>query len=154
MKTNEELLTDYQNVLNFLESKGELWRMKYSKELYLLELEKIRDIELNHTWFSDIHKQSSINTLLEILLQPKLTREETKTQMLRMKNAANIQFLTNAPSVQNRMRILTLPRNLATLKSIYSALYRKQITLDILPVDVQKEFKESRIGQNWLKKYG
>ncbi len=151
-KTNEELIVDYQNALSFLESKGETWRMKYTIEEYLLEVEKIREVEANHGWFNDYHKQTSISSMLSLLLQPKLTFEEAKAQVQRMTNAANEQFMKEAPAMQDRMRKLTAPLNLSNLRIIYSALFRNQITLDDLPIDVLEAFKESRIGQNWMRR--
>jgi hypothetical protein len=73
-----------------------------------------------------------------------MTFEEAKAQADRLERKAKKHFDEAAPKIQEDLKLLKTPIDFRDIVHIYQWLYRKQITLDMIPVDVLREFKESK----------
>ncbi len=79
------------------------------------------------------------------------TLQEKREQFTRLKKEAEIQFVKDAPAVQEYVKIIKVPLKLYEKANIYRFLCRNQITLDMLPKDVLDEFKSTRMYEEYLK---
>lgn len=72
------------------------------------------------------------------------TWQQAKEQADRIRKNAEQSFAADAPKVHEYVKKLSAPLEFDDVVIIYGALYRKQITLEMLPDDVLEEFKKTR----------
>jgi len=155
MKTTEEYLDDYFDKYNDLKKNNDLWRLRVAPEEFLKEVERIRVYgkeERKNKYLNDFHIKSTQDNMISILLMDKMTREEMKEQCDRLSAAANLQFAEEAPEVHQRLQKIQTPLKFTDVVNIYKWLFRKQITVGMLSLEVFEEFKKTRQFELLLKK--
>ncbi len=106
-------------------------------------------------YLNDFHKESSEKSQREVneMMKNPLTVEQMKEQIARLSEGAEEEFLKQAPEIQKIAASMKTPLRIREIASIYRWLGRKQITLDMLPLDVLEEFKQRRQYQTHLRKH-
>lgn len=147
MKSTEEYLDDYHQKKNTLEAKNELWRLRVTGEEFIAGIEKIKkygEEARKNNYINEFAIKSHENGQVEVLLMDKMTREEMLEQMERIKKGSEKHFTIEAPEIQKKVRLLNVPLRFRDTVSIYKWLFRKQITIEMIPQDVYKEFVTTR----------
>ncbi|MFA6089844.1 MAG: hypothetical protein WC755_08355 [Candidatus Woesearchaeota archaeon] len=147
MKTNEEYLADYNNKKSELSSKKELWRLRFTSEEFLSEINRIRTYEIesrisNH--INDYHIQKNIEGMIEVMLMDRVTIEEAKEQSDILRKASEDYFVKEVPEIKKRLKLIQIPLNSMDSYNIYKWLLRKQITIEMIPENVLSEFKKTK----------
>lgn len=106
-------------------------------------------------YLNDFHKEHSEKAQREVneMMKTPMTYEQMKEQIARLSEGAEEEFLKQAPEIQKIAASMKTPLKIREIASIYRWLGRKQITLDILPLDVLEEFKQTRLYQTHLRKH-
>jgi hypothetical protein len=79
----------------------------------------------------------------QIAKQKPSTIEEVRAQITRLQKQSEKSFALAAPKAQEDLKKITTPLSFEYTVDIYRWLLRKQITLDMIPKDVLKEFKKT-----------
>ena len=100
----------------------------------------------NGSYFNEYHKAESEKAMKEVEEMKKnpLTYEQIKAQFESIDKLAKEQFAEEAPNAQETVKLYKTPLKPRQLRQIYTWLFRNQITLDIIPLDVLAVFKETR----------
>ncbi len=147
MKTTEEYLIDYFAKKRDLERKGELWRLRVTLEEFLSKLEIIMADTIENKkskYFTEYHIQRNEEAQVEVMLMDKMTLEEMQEQGNRLRKESERQFAEEAPEVQAQLKLIQTPLCFEDARYIYRGLFRKQITIDLIPKEVFKEFKNTK----------
>lgn len=84
----------------------------------------------------------------------KITLEEAKEQAEKLNKQGAARFAKEAPVIQKELGLIETPLSFSHIVHIYRWLCRKQISLDMLPKKVLKEFKETKQYEKFLKESG
>lgn len=145
MKSKEYFIDRYRKQKKELESTGEIWRLcQETEEIFVEKLDEIYQSNKEGHYLNEFHRESTFNIATSLLLQKKLSIEEMQDQMDRHRVASEQNFLEQAPQIKESVSKLKTPLTISDLSQIYRWIFRKQITLDDLPNEVIKEFKESK----------
>jgi hypothetical protein len=147
MKTTEEYLEDYFANQNELSSKGELWRLRVTQSEFLKEIERIRVYESNNkksSHLNEYHIQRNVDAMIEIMLMDKVTYEEAKEQINNNNIASEEEFAEEAPEIRERLKLIQTPLTFRNIATIYRWLWRKQITIEMIPENVLSEFVKTK----------
>ena len=100
----------------------------------------------NGSYFNEYHKAESEKAMkaLEEMKKNPLTYEQIKAQFESIDKLAKEQFAEEAPNAQATVKLYKVPLKPRQLRQIYTWLFRNQITLDIIPIDILAVFKETR----------
>ena len=79
----------------------------------------------------------------QLAKQPPVTIEEMRAQTDRIKKQSENRFAINAPKIQEELKEITTPLSFENTITIGKWLFRKQITIEMIPKDVLKEFKKT-----------
>ena len=144
MKTTEEFLNDYFDKQDELIKRNELWRMRFTLDEYLSEIEKIRDYaNRKNESLNEYHIQRNIKGMISMMLMEIATKEEIKEQFERNREGYEKDFAEEAPEVRKRLKLIKTPLSSRDIRNIYIWLYRKQITFEMISDDVLNEFKKT-----------
>ena len=105
-----------------------------------------------NNYFNEFAIQSSQNNSIEIMLMDKLTWEEKRAQTIALNEGKNEYFASKSPLIIENLKYIKIPLNFEDVINIYKWLFRKQITLEMLPKDVLNEFKETRQYKTIIKR--
>ena len=144
MKTTEEYLDDYFDNQNDLSSKGERWRLRVTPEEFIKEIERIRayGIEARKSnYLTDYHIQRNEEGMVSIMLMDRVTLAEAKSQFERHRIESEKYFAKEAPKIQEQLKEIKAPLVFEEIVFIYKALWRKQITIEMLSESAFEEFK-------------
>jgi small-conductance mechanosensitive channel len=145
MKTTEEYLEDYFAKQNELSSKGELWRLRVTQEKFLSEIQRLREyeIDLKNSELNENHIQRNIEATIAVMLMDAYTFEEKKEQVKRLNEESEKEFAKEAPLVRERLKSIKTPLSFRDSGNIYRWIFRKQISIDMLPENISDEFKKT-----------
>lgn len=144
MKTTEEFLNDYFDKQDELIKRNELWRMRFTLDEYLSEIEKIRDYaNRKNESLNEYHIQRNIEGMISMMLMEIATKEEIKEQFDRNREGYEKDFAEEAPEVRKRLKLIKTPLSSRDIRNIYVWLYRKQITFEMISDDILNEFKKT-----------
>jgi hypothetical protein len=153
MKTAEEHLDDYLDKYNELKKKNELWRLRVTPQKFLAEIERIRDYGIEQrksNYLNEYSIQKNQKGMIAVMLMDAMTKEETIAQFKLVDEASKKQFALEAPEAQERVKKIQTPLKFADTKRIYTWLFRKQITLEMLSKEVFKEFSKTTQYKSYL----
>jgi len=88
--------------------------------------------------------EASMLGLAQLANQRIFTLEEKREQADRLAKGAEKHFALEAPEVQEELKQITTPLSFEYTVAICRWLYRKQITMEMIPKDVLTEFKKTR----------
>lgn len=151
MKSNEEYLNDFHLKKKELEERGELWRLRVTEEEFISEIERIRKEGIESRKSSSLneyHIQRNEEGQIEIMLMEKATYEEKLEQAERINKDSEIEFAKETPEIQKLVKLINTPLKFKDTRNIYLWLYRKQITIDMLPENVLNEFITTKHYRN------
>ena len=154
MKSNEEYLNRYHQNKKILEEKDELWRLKLTEEEFISEIANIRrygEEARKGNYLNEYHIQRNEEASVGVLLMNLMTKEESIEQMNRLAKQAGIQFAKEAPEIQKRVKLITTPLQFTDVVNIYRWLWRKQITLGMIPSDVLEEFMKTEQYRKFVR---
>lgn len=146
MKTNEDYLKDYDHKLDALIAKGEIWRIRVTRQEYLAEIERLRIYEIDELKskrFNEYHIHKSINCTISIMLMDRVTHEEAKKQFENNRLIREKYLMEEIPEVMEGLNKIKVPISFNNIIKIYKWLFYKQITYEDIPDDVLNEFKET-----------
>jgi len=153
MKSKEYYINRYREQKRDLEQRNELWRLcQETEEIFIKKLDEIFDRFSTNSFLNEFHKESSTKASLEILLQKRLSLDEMKEQTRKIKIASEESFRKEAPKIKKYVSNMSVPLTISDLSHIYIWLFRKQITLDDLPLKVKKEFTHSKQYTNLIRR--
>ncbi|MBX7109302.1 MAG: hypothetical protein K1X61_11700 [Chitinophagales bacterium] len=155
MKTTEDYLDDYLDKYNELKNKNELWRLRVTPEKFLAEIERIRAYGIEQrksNYLNEYHIQRNQEGMIAVMLMDAMTLDEMIEQANRLSEAAKLQFAEEAPEVQKQVKKIQTPLKLDDSRRIYTWLFRKQITLEMLSKEVFEEFSKTRQYQSLINK--
>ena len=148
MHPNEHFLKQYDDLIKSYAEKGELWRMKMTREEFEEKLEAFRKQEAQDMLRKDVNLfsiQSNIEASISILLMPIMTMEEIKAHFKRNKEITDAYFAEAAPQIKKEIQKLDLPLDRRKMQKICAALFRKQIIESDIPEAIYEELKETRM---------
>ena len=151
MKSNEEYLNDFHLKKKELEERGELWRLRVTEDEFISEIERIRKESIESrkgSSLNEYHIQRNEEEQIEIMLMEKATYEEAKEQFERLRKSGEEYFAKEAPEIHKLVKLINTPLKFKDSRNIYLWLYRKQITIDMLPENVLKEFITTKHYRN------
>jgi hypothetical protein len=146
MEATEVYLEKYLQIKAELEKKGELWRLRVTQEEFLKEIERLRQYEFDSMQYGTINEysiQTTIENSITIMLMNKITAEEAKAQADRLNEASEKHFAEEVPKIIERLKFIETPLKFRDSARIYRWIFRKQITIDMLPTAVREEFVKS-----------
>jgi len=159
MKSNEEYINDYWDNYNKLSNKGELWRLRFTLEEFILEIEKVRiwGVEARAEKNLILKRSESLikhneDGMMVLLLQNAMTYEEVKEQTERIRKHGELCFARDAPRIQERLKLIKTPLSFEDSVFIYQALMRNQIILEMISEDVLNEFNKTNKYEKYIKK--
>jgi hypothetical protein len=146
MKTTEEYLDDYFDKQNELERKGERWRLRVTPEEFIKEIASIRNYGIEtrkQNILTENHIQRNEEAMVSIMLMDRATLEEMREQCNRLKKEGEKSFAEQAPAIQMELKHIQTPLAFNDIANIYTWLWRKQITIEMLSEKVAEEFKRT-----------
>ena len=143
METNEYYLELYDQKIQELEEKGELWRQILSKEEFLEKLIAIKQSFRYSENLNEYHNQRNFDGLVSVLYHTRVTFEEAKRSLDKINIIFEKKLKRNAPKLKKRLRKMKLPLNSIVCREIFSGLYYGQITEEDIPSAVLEAYKES-----------
>lgn len=151
MKSNEEYLNEYHLKKKELEERGELWRLRVTEDEFISEIERIRKKGIESrkgSSLNEYHLQRNEEGQIEIMLMKNATYEEKLEQAERINKESELEFAKEAPEIQKLVKLINTPLKFKDTRNIYLWLNRKQITIDMLPENVLKEFITTKHYKN------
>lgn len=155
METTEEYFDRYLDKYNELKEIGELWRIRVTPQEFLAEIERIREygIEARKSKkLTEYHIEKNERGMIANMLMNKITKEEFNEQSQKFKELSEIQFAAQAPLIKERLKKIKGPLKFEDAVNIYSWLFRKQITLEMLSPEILMEFKKTRHYKEYLNR--
>lgn len=143
METNEYYLELYDQKIQELEEKGELWRQILSREEFLEKLIAIKHDFRYDENLNEYFNQQRFNGLLVEMYQVRVTFEEAKRSLDKYNIIFEKKLKKQAPKLKKRLRKMKLPLNSIVCREIFSGLYYGQITEEDIPSAVLEAYKES-----------
>lgn len=147
MESNEKYLEKYILKKIELEQKGELWRLRVTQEKFLLEIQRLREYEINAKKDSNLneyHIQRNIEGTISVMLMDAFTLEEAKEQSKRLQEESEKSFAEEAPLIREQLNFIKAPLKFRDSANIYRWIFRNQISIDMLPSKVKDEFTKTR----------
>jgi hypothetical protein len=147
MESNEKYLEKYFLKKMELEQKGELWRIRVTQAEFLSEIQRLRQYEIDSKQNSTLNEysiQRNIEGTISVMLMNILTLEEAKEQAKKHSEASEKEFAEEAPMIRERLKSIKTPLSFRDAANIYRWIFRKQISIDMLPVNVKDEFAKTR----------
>jgi hypothetical protein len=83
--------------------------------------------------------------------QGPVTFEQVKAQTEYVRKNAEISFAKEAPEIQSGLKDIQTPLSFSEAVHIYRWLFRKQITIEMLPEDVLNEFIKTDLYQKLIR---
>jgi hypothetical protein len=155
LKSTEAYLDDYLDKYNELKKLNELWRMRVTPQQFLTEIDRIRAYGIEARK-NNYHNEYAITQYekgkVEIMLMNNLTIEEMKAQVAWLNISQEIEFANAMPQIKARLNTIKTPLKFADVRNIYQWLFRKQITLEMLPPLVLEDFSKTRQYKFWMQK--
>ena len=140
MKSTKEYLDDYFEMQKDLLRKGELNQLCVTQEEFLERVERIRAWgveERKSNYLTEFYIQRSEERMFSILLMDKVEKNEYERR-----NIDREKYLRNeAPEIQKQIKEIQTPLTFEDIVFIYKALWRKQITTEMLSNSTFEEFK-------------
>ena len=155
MKTAEEHLDDYLDKYNLLKKKNELWRLRVTPQEFLAEIERIRAYGIEQrksNYLTEYHIDRNQEAMISVMLMDAMTHDEMVEQTERLAEASKLQFAEESPEIQQHVKKMRTPLKFNETRNIYTWLFRKQITLEMLPKEVFEEFSKTRQYESYLKR--
>ena len=143
MESYEKYLEKYLLKKKELEQKGELWRLRISQEEFFSEINRLREYETDakiHSKLNEFHIQRNIEGTISTLLMETCTVEEMRGQMKKLNETSEKEFAEDAPMVREQLKSIKTPLKFRDAANIYRWIFRKQISIEILPDRVRDEF--------------
>jgi hypothetical protein len=147
MESNEKYLEKYFLKKMELEKKGELWRLRVTQVEFLSEIQRLREYEIDakkNSKLNEYHIQRNIQGTIAVMLMDSFTLEEAKEQTKRQSEASEKEFAEEAPLIRERLKSIKTPLSFRDAANIYRWIFRKQISIDMLPENVKVEFTKTR----------
>lgn len=147
MESNEKYLEKYFLKKTELEQKGEIWRLRVTQEEFLSEIKRLREYEIDAKKYGSLneyHIQRNIEGTISVMLMDACTLEEMKEQTNRNSEASEKRFAEEAPIVREQLKSIETPLKFRDSANIYRWIFRKQISIDMLPLKVKDEFTKTR----------
>jgi len=153
MKSKKYYIGKYRAQRDELKNTSELWRLCCEKEEdFISRLNEIIENYHEGYFLNEFHKENSTAACIEGLLQKRCTIEEMEAQMARHRKSTEEDFKKEIPAVLKAAKSLKMPLHINVLRRIYRWLFRNQITLDDLSIEVREEFmKTKKLYPHWLK---
>lgn len=82
----------------------------------------------------------------------KVTLEEAKRQAEMLANHSKVKFVLDTPLIQEEVKKLQPPLTFEMARSIYRWLFRKQISIEMLPTGILEEFKKTEMFERLIKR--
>ena len=82
----------------------------------------------------------------------KFTLEEAKRQAETIAKRSAAQFALDAPYIQEGLKKMQGPLTFEDARHLYKWLWRKQITLEMIPKDLLDEFKNTSLYEKLISK--
>ena len=146
MESNEKYLGEYFLKKTELEQKDEIWRLRVTQEEFLSEIQRLREYEIdarNNSTLNEYHIQRNIEATISIMLMDACTLEEMREQTMIISELSETEFAKDAPNVRVRLKSIKTPLSFQDSAKIYRWIFRKQISFDILPLNVKDEFTKT-----------
>jgi hypothetical protein len=156
IKTAEEYFEMYVENYNLLKEKDELWRLKCTAQEFKAQVsEMLKEYysNISKDKYEEYRKQSNVNGKISILLMDLQTHEEIKQQFENHRKLTEKYFAESAPKIQEYVATLWAPLLFDEVITISKAIFRKQITLEMLPDDVLEAFTVTSQNE-YLKRRG
>lgn len=96
-------------------------------------------------------KEHAILAMELLLKQPPVTFKQAKEQTEMLRRYREQRFAKEAPEIQSQLKQIQTPLNFTDVVHIYRWLFRKQITIEMLPKSVLKEFKKTELYSKFIK---
>ncbi len=147
MQSTEKYLKVYRTKKEELSKKNELWRLRITEEEFLKEIDRLKQYEKNNKeskHLNDYHIERNIDTCIEVMLMNKPTTEEVIAQITSMTKASEEQFVSEATEIQNKLPFIKIPLRSRDARNIYVWIFRKQISIDMLPLKVKDDFIKTK----------
>jgi len=84
--------------------------------------------------------------------QPPVSLEEMKKQFNRSKKKGEKQFAKEAPKIEEQLKLIQSPLSFTDTVHIYRWLCRKQITINMIPKEILKEFKNTEQYEGFINR--
>jgi histidyl-tRNA synthetase len=147
MKSNQEYLEIFNLKKKELEERGELWRMRVSEDEFIVEIEKIRRYGIEarkNSKLNEYHIQRSEEAQVYVLLMEKSTKEEMIEQANLISKQAEEEHKQEIESILSSLEKLQTPLKFRDIINIYRWIFRKQISIEMLPDNVRDEFVKTK----------
>jgi len=99
-------------------------------------------------------EERAIRAKAALAKQGPVSLEKMKAQAEKSRKHSEEAFARDAPKIQKGLKELTTPLSFNDTVHIYKWLYRKQITLEMLPGNIREEFLNSQQYQVYLARIG
>ncbi len=146
MKSLEEYIDDYLDNYNDLKKTNELWRIKYTPQEFIEEIEKVRAWGIKERKYGSILNEYSIEQsekkMAARLLINRYSLKEAVEKSTELHKIATEGFVRDAPFIQAEVRKIELPIDSYARFLLLTGLLRKQITFEMIPEKVLEAFKE------------
>lgn len=146
MESNEKYLEEYFFKKMELAQKGELWRLRVTQEEFFSEIQRLREYEIDakkNSNLNEYHIQRNIEGTISVMLMDACTHEEMMDQTKRLSDASEKEFAEEASMIRERLRFIKTPLTFRDAANIYRWIFRKQISIDMLPLKVKDEFTKT-----------
>lgn len=147
MKSNQEYLEIYNLRRKELDKKNELWRMKLSEDEFIVEIERIRKYGIEarkNSKLNEYHIQRSEEAQVYVLLMEQSTKEEMIEQANSISKQAEEEHKQEIESIVSNLESIQTPLKFRDITKIYRWIFRKQISIEMLPDNVRNEFIKTK----------
>lgn len=147
MKSNQEYLEIYDLKRKELDEKGELWRMKLSKDEFIAEIKKIKKYGIEarkSSKLNNYHIQRNEEAQVSVLLMGKSTKEEMVELVNSLNEKAEEEHKQEIESIVSNLEKIQTPLKFRDITKIYRWIFRKQISIEMLPDNVRNEFIKTK----------
>ncbi len=145
METNEYYLELYDQKIQELEEKGELWRQILSREEFFEKLIAIKQYFRYNENFNEYFNQQQFNGLVGVLYHVRVTFEEATVQAEQIDLELRASLTKKAPKFKKRLQKLTLPLSPIQWNEISNGLFYGQITEEDIPEAILDALKETQM---------
>jgi len=155
MESNEKYLEKYIQKKMELEQKGELWRLRVTQAEFISEIQRLRQYEIDskeNSTLNEYHIQRNIEGTISVMLMDILTLEEARGQTKKLSEASEKEFAEEAPLIREGLKSIKTPLSFRDAANIYRWIFRKQISIDMLPLNVKDEFTKTRHYESLKKR--